>query len=683
MVSRRHAAALGIFLAASSLMSQTFSGYYEIVNAGSGMVLEVPGSSTSNGVALDQWIGNGGANQQWSIASAGGSAYKILNNHSGLALEVFSQAIANGAAIDQWAWWGGASQQWSLSALSNGCYRILNRNSGLTLEVSQAATADGGAVDQSAWSGNAWQQWLILSVGTTGTVSAPAGGSGAAAATFRGFNWADPRDNYVDGPLLLSGLSLTNNYAAVQSIAGMVLGAFAGVGANTVRIPINPETVLGAWWASYKGAIDEAASLDMKVILCPWQGSSDKNGMVNDSTCFWKMWDTVVTNYNGNGDVYFEILNEPFGYGTADWLGVVAAWLQRYPAVAHGRVLVGGTSYDNHVPAVASTNLTSGCLFSAHDYGFFNSSDTSSSSWFGSLAGEIGAYPSRTVLTEFGASMTSGWNYAGGSQSNNGIASMIGFSDYCRSNQTGAVYWPGLRDGDSYSMFARNTNNTALSLNSPSGLTLVKYAWSGFNGAGAYQIVNGHSGLALEVALAAATNGASVSQWVWNGGASQQWMLSGIGNRYYEIVNQNSGLALAVAKGSTASGAAIAQQTWTGGNSQQWAVSTLTNGFYQILNRNSGLALEVSAFSIANGGYVDQWPWNGGANQEWTFGAVAVPPVTFNLKPVANRQMRLQWSQGMLLEATTPQGPWTTNASGSPLVISPAAPQKFYRQLVQ
>jgi len=74
MVSRRHAAALGIFLAASSLMSQTFSGYYEIVNAGSGMVLEVPGSSTSNGVALDQWIGNGGANQQWSIASAGGSA---------------------------------------------------------------------------------------------------------------------------------------------------------------------------------------------------------------------------------------------------------------------------------------------------------------------------------------------------------------------------------------------------------------------------------------------------------------------------------------------------------------------------------------------------------------------------------------------------------------------------------
>ncbi|MGC9941530.1 MAG: RICIN domain-containing protein [Verrucomicrobiota bacterium] len=677
------AAALVIFITTNSLMGQTFQGDYEIVNAGSGMVLEVPAFSTTNGTSLDQWIANDGANQQWTLSSEGSGGYQILNKNSGLAMEVYNQSTASGATVDQWAWWGGANQQWTLSSLSNGCYEILNVNSGLALEVSQASTADGGAIDQSAWTGAANQQWLILATETTGTVSAPSGGSGAAASTFHGFNWADPNDNYVDGPLLLSGLSLTNNYANVQSIAGMVLGAFSGVGANTVRIPINPETVIGSWWATYKGAIDEATSLGMKVIVCPWTGASDGNGMVNDPACFWKMWDTVVTDYNGNGNVYFEILNEPFGYSTANWLNVVTNWLQRYPTVAHGRVLVGGTGYDQNIAAVASADITAGCLFSVHDYGFWNSTNTSSSSWYGSLAGEVGSYAGSTVQTEFGASMNYGWNYAGGSQNNNEIASIIGFSTYCSSNHTGAVYWPGLRDGDSYSMFTRNTNNTALILNSPSGLDLVKYAWSGFNGTGNYQILNGNSGLALEVELAGTTNGGSVSQWVWNGGASQQWTMSSLGNGYYEIMNENSKLALEVSGGSTANGAVIDQWTWNGGNRQQWAVSDLTNGFYRILNRNSGLALEVSAFSTNNGSYVDQWTWNGGANQVWTFGAAATPPVTFSLKPVSSGQIEVQWSQGVLMDATNLLGPWNTNSSGSPLILTPVAPQEFYRQLVQ
>lgn len=683
MIWRGCVAILGIFITTTPLIGQTFSGYYEIVNAGSGMVLEVPGFSTNNGAGLDQWIANGGANQQWTISIAGGSAYQILNRNSGLAMEVYGQATTNGAMVDQWASWGGANQQWTFLSVSNGSYEIINKNSGLALEARGASSVDGGSIDQSAWNGGAFQQWFMLSIGATGTVSAVSGGSGAPAAGFHGFNWADPRDNFVDGPLVLSGLSITNNYSTVRSVAGVVLSAFSGVGGDTVRIPINPETVIGSWWVSYRGAIDEAASLGMKVIVCPWTGSSDNNGKVNDLTCFWKMWNTVVAEYNGNGNVYFEILNEPFGYSAVDWLSLVANWLQRYPTVAHGRVFVGGTSYDNNIPAVASSSITSGCLFSAHDYGFYNSSNTSESSWYGSLAGEVGPYANSTVLTEFGGSMTLGWNYAGGSQGNSQIASIIGFSDYCRSNKMGAVYWPGLRDGDSYSMFTRNTNNPGLSLNSPSGLDLVKYAWGGFNGTGTYQIVNGNSGLALEVAFAATTNGGSVSQWVWNGGGGQQWTFSNLGNGYYKIINENSGLALQVAGGSTGNGAAIDQWTWNGGNSQQWAISGLTNGFYQILNRNSGLALEVSAFSTANGGYVDQWPWNGGANQVWTFGAAAVPPVTFSIKPLSGGQVELQWSQGILMEATNLLGPWSSNASSPPLIVTPSAPQKFYRQIVK
>lgn len=70
MVQGAFAVALALGLAATSLLGQNFSGYYEIVNAGSGMVLEVPSSSTNDGTDLDQWIANGGTNQEWTFGPA-------------------------------------------------------------------------------------------------------------------------------------------------------------------------------------------------------------------------------------------------------------------------------------------------------------------------------------------------------------------------------------------------------------------------------------------------------------------------------------------------------------------------------------------------------------------------------------------------------------------------------------
>jgi hypothetical protein len=470
---------LGLCLAAmacGSGFAQPFSGAYEFVNANSGMVLDVRSQATTNGAPVIQWIGNGGGNQRWTMTSLGNGQYEIINVHSGLALEVGNQSTLAGAQVDQWSYSSGANQKWTISNLGNGYYQILNFNSGLALEVSGASLGTGANIDQSSWSGAAHQKWMLLPASVTGTVLVSSGGSGTAASNFRGFNWADPGDNFQDGPLLLSGLSVGNSYATVQSVAGVVVGAFQDAGANTVRIPINPATVLGSWWASYRGVIDQATSLGMKVIIAVWTGSSAKNGMVNDTPAFFKMWDTVVTAYNGNGNVYFELLNEPHGYSAASWLTVVSSWLNRYPFVARGRVFVGGTGYCQNIPAVATSPITQGCLYSVHDYGFWNSTETSHTNFYNHLAGEVGAYASRTVLTEFGAPMTTGLNYANGDQGNSGIASVNGFCDYCHDNQMGSVYWPGLRDGDSYSMFTR-VLTFLLTLNNRSGLSVVQYAW--------------------------------------------------------------------------------------------------------------------------------------------------------------------------------------------------------------
>jgi len=41
------------------------------------------------------------------------------------------------------------------------------------------------------------------------------------------------------------------------------------------------------------------------------------------------MWNTVITKYGSNGNVYFEPMNEPYGYNTADWSNIAAGWLQQ------------------------------------------------------------------------------------------------------------------------------------------------------------------------------------------------------------------------------------------------------------------------------------------------------------------------------------------------------------------
>ncbi|CAM5377346.1 hypothetical protein SALBM311S_03280 [Streptomyces alboniger] len=77
---------------------------------------------------------------------------------------------------------------------------------------------------------------------------------------FKGVNWADPRDNFADDPVVLSGLSLSDTYRQTYAKATRIISAFrANLGANTVRLPINPYTVNGSYWKSYRGVIDAAS----------------------------------------------------------------------------------------------------------------------------------------------------------------------------------------------------------------------------------------------------------------------------------------------------------------------------------------------------------------------------------------------------------------------------------------
>ena len=115
---------------------------------------------------------------------------------------------------------------------------------------------------------------LAAALAVTGTVlvQEPAH---AGTSQFRGVNWADQRDNFVDGVLYVSGLGSADTYASAATVGDRVVGQLYSItGANTVRMPINEPTVAG-YWGTYTGAIDQALTKG-KVILAYWAVSGGR-----------------------------------------------------------------------------------------------------------------------------------------------------------------------------------------------------------------------------------------------------------------------------------------------------------------------------------------------------------------------------------------------------------------------
>ena len=108
----------------------------------------------------------------------------------------------------------------------------------------------------------------VVAAAVSVTVLAVAREASAATNSFRGVNWADARDNYVDGWVIPTGLTASDSYSTVHTKADGILAGFQNLlGANTVRLPINPQSVNSSWWAAYRGAVDSALEHGMQVIL--------------------------------------------------------------------------------------------------------------------------------------------------------------------------------------------------------------------------------------------------------------------------------------------------------------------------------------------------------------------------------------------------------------------------------
>jgi len=455
--------------------------------------------------------------------------------------------------------------------------------------------------------------WLRAAMAAALAVPLLAVPQSASAATnsFRGVNWADARDNYVDGWVIPTGLAAGDSYDSVRSKAdGIITGFQNKLGANTVRLPINPQSVNSDWWGRYKGAADSALSHGMKVIFGYWE--ANKDGFVDDGGAWNTMWDKVTADYGGNGNVYFEPMNEPFGYSLNDWVSLCSTWLSRHSSIPRGRVLISGTGYNDNVTGVAAAGALSGTLLSLHFYGFWGSY-TTEAEWIANLLPRIGAYAHRTIVDEAGAPMTIGLNY-GNHNGNVSTAYLAAITEIARGTGMGLVYWPGLRFGDSYSMLSPDKNGR-LQVNSASGLAQLRWGW----GIGDVPPVNDDppappgqpikgvgSGRCLDVPGFSTTDGTQLDLWDCNGGGNQSWNHTAAGEL---SIYGNKCLQYAGASGPAQIGPC------SGAATQHWTVNpsgTITSV------ANPGLCLAASG--DGNGSAVAVLACDGTARQAWQIG---------------------------------------------------------------
>ncbi len=450
----------------------------------------------------------------------------------------------------------------------------------------------------------------------TSTQAQPSHARQADTSKFRGVNWADPRDNYAADEVVPSGLNKQDDYKTTyRKASGIVTGFGRELKANTIRLPINPSSVGTGWWTSYRGAIDASLDRGDKVILSYWEASDAKDGRIDDLNAFTTMWDTVVKTYGKNPRVYFEPMNEPFGYSLNEWVSITSSWLSQHRNVPRSRVVISGTGYNDNVTGVGAAHELDGTLLSLHFYGYW-ASDTTEAPWKANLGPRIGQYGWRTIIDEAGAPMTTGLNY--GNHEGNVYTSYFGaLTETVRQQNMGIVYWPGLRTGDSYSMTTL-VKDGDLAVNNISGLAQLQWGWgllkreplNDLPSAPPGEPLRGvASGRCVDVPGSSTTNGTALDLWDCNGGGNQSWNWTA--DKHLTVYSNK---CLTMGGGSSAGSPAIVTDC-AGAANQAWQL----NADHSITSiGHPELCLDAAGAGTSNGTAIDVWYCNGKTNQQWT-----------------------------------------------------------------
>ena len=453
------------------------------------------------------------------------------------------------------------------------------------------------------------------------------GASPAAAAVtfdpsqFHGVTWSRLGDNFTADPLVLQGLAAGDDYNTTRSKSDAMFATFASeLGANTVRMPINPVTASGT---SYYGVIDSAVAHGFKVVLTYW--SQDGTNMVNSGLLpsWTQMWDTITSKYVNQPLVYLDPINEPIGFTTAQWLNFAANFVTRETGegMPSNRLFIEGAQLDgggwgSDLRPLCSDSRFNGVYLGMHRYGFPYGSRTYSD-WVTDITSLMGSCSSRTVIEEFGADSDTGINYDAqpSATTDKEVAYLRAITDVIRQYHLGAIWCHVIGGRTSTpnhdtlnilrldSGYDGSSNNLPLWIPNPTSYDRLMWAW-GALGSQTTELRSVYYKSCLDVPNSSQTNGTQLQVHSCLNGTNQQWSRQANGQ-----ITVYSGAKCLEAQGTT-NGSHVVIDTCAGGTNQQWLF--FSDG--TIRNQGSHLCVDAGLSSQQN---VQVWSCGGGTNQKW------------------------------------------------------------------
>jgi hypothetical protein len=140
------------------------TGYYEFIDANSGMCLTVPNGANTNGLQLQISSCNAGPSQSFVLGSisttiTAGAWYQAINARSGMCVTNPASTVTNGAPLTQANCGSLLNQEWRFQSV-NGYQAVYSGNaSPLVWDDTNWSTANGSPMQLWAWSNNSNEEW--------------------------------------------------------------------------------------------------------------------------------------------------------------------------------------------------------------------------------------------------------------------------------------------------------------------------------------------------------------------------------------------------------------------------------------------------------------------------------------------------------------------------------------------
>ncbi|KOU72385.1 ricin B lectin [Streptomyces sp. XY66] len=135
-----------------------------------------------------------------------------------------------------------------------------------------------------------------------------------------------------------------------------------------------------------------------------------------------------------------------------------------------------------------------------------------------------------------------------------------------------------------------------------------------------FQLINRHSGMAVDVPGASASPGTELIQYTPSSSAASQWFrFIPLGGGLHDIRTLHGSTALSwdISGGGTADGARLVQWNPTYADNQRWKVSDTGDGHVTFTCARSGKVLGITGRSTSDGATLEQQTPDGSAQQQW------------------------------------------------------------------